>query len=239
MGPKRRIALVVVAAGVALAIVPSAAQAFPANGGTETAQLNMPADGIGSAQTDQLPASATQADVAVTPLTDEQFFSKLSVALTNSLFIDFSDRVGVCVTVTEQVVKNPNFFPGYTIPKDKTLQILFLAACLQTALEVSLKQGSTAAAASAGCFQTPLFMSVQYKRAGSGYSAQVAPTSKRPKVRSSVRVSCQRTATGLRIKLRPRKRGRKLRSTVGPMLGLGVANPSSHPIKLKISFTVK
>ncbi len=236
---RRSIAIVaVVVVATAIVLAPSA-QAFPENGGTETAQLNMPADGIGTAQTDQLPAKATQADVTVTPLTDEQFFSRLSLVLSSSVFVDFADRVGVCVTVTEQVVKNPNFFPGYTIPKDKTLQVLFLAACLQTALEVSLKQASQGSSANAGCFQTPLFMSVNYTRSGSGYSAQVAPTSKRPKRRSGFQVSCQRTATGLHIKIRPRKRGQKLRSAVGPTLGLGVANPTSDPIKLRVAFTAK
>ncbi len=240
MGPKRRIALVVLAACVALAFVPEGTQAFPPNGGTENATLQMPADGLGVAQTDQLPDKVTQADVTVTPLTDEQFFSRLSVALGNSVLFDFSERVEACVVITENVVKNPNFFPAYTIPKDKTLQVLFLAACLQTALEVSLKEQSQARAAAAGCFQTRLVMSLQYTRTGSGYSAQVAPTSKRPKLRSSpVRVSCRRTATGLHIKIRPRRRGQTLRSTVGPMLMLGVANPTSGSIKLRVSFTAK
>jgi hypothetical protein len=223
----------------ATAAVPGAAQAFPGDGGTETAQLNMPANGIGETETDQLPANATRADVTVTPLTDEQFFSKLAVVLKNSLFVDFADRVEACVATTEQVVKNPNFFPSYTIPKDRTLQLLFLGACLQTALEVSLREESQARDAKAGCFQTPLYMSVNYGRSGSAYTAQVAPTSKRPKRRSRFRVSCQRTSTGLRIKIRPRKRGQKLRSAVGPTLGLGVANPTSSPIKLRVSFTAK
>jgi hypothetical protein len=242
MGPKRWIALVVGLSGaIAVLAMPAAAQAFPENGGTETATVQTPADGVGIAQTDQLPAKVTQADVTVTPVTDEQFFSRLSFALANNLNFDFAERVQACVVVTEEVVKNPNFFPQYTIPRDKTLQVLFLAACLQTALEVSLKeQQSHARTAVAGCFQTRLTMSLRYKRTGSGYSAQVGPTSKRPKQpRSRVRVTCRRTATGIHIKIRPRKRGQKLRSTVGPMLGLGVANPSSSPSKLRVSFTAK
>jgi hypothetical protein len=225
---------------LASAVAAQVVQAFPPNGGTENATLEMPAGGIGVAHTDQLPAKATQADVTVTPLTDEQFFSRVAVALTQSVFVDFASRVEACVIVTQNVVKDPNFFPGYTIPQDKTLQVLFLAACLQTALEVSLKEQSQAGAAAAGCVQTPLRMSLQYTRTGSGYSAQIAPTSKRPKLRPPrVRVSCRRTATGLHIKIRPLKRGQKLRSTVGPMLGLGVANPTGSPIKLRISFTAK
>ena len=241
MGPKRRIALVGAAIVAGLASLPVTAQAFPADGGTETAQLTTPADGIGMAQTDQLPAAATQADVTVTPLTDEQFFSRLSFVLSNSVFFNFGDRVEACVGVTEQVIKNPNFFPGYTIPKDKTLQLLFLAACLQTALEVSAQQGTAQdrAAKTPGCFQVREYMAVAYKRSRSGYSAQVTPTGTRPKFRSAVRVSCQRTATGLKLKIRPRKRGAKLRSTVGPMLAAGLANPTKASIRLKISFTVK
>jgi hypothetical protein len=240
MGPRRRIALVAVAVTVAVGAAAPAGHAFPENGGTETAQLNMPADGIGISHTDELPAKATQADVNVTPLTDEQFFGQLTVVLTNSFFFDFSDRVGACVSVTETLVKDPDFFPAYTLPKDKTLQVLFLAACLQTALEISLKEQSKARPASAGCSQTRLFMSIKYKRTGSGYSAQVAPTSKRPKQpRSAVRVTCRRAPTGLRLQIRPRKRGQTLRRTVGRTLGLGVANPSKSPIRLKIAFTVK
>lgn len=239
MGPRRMAALIVGLVGALAAAAPPAL-AFSANGGTETATLAMPADGTGVASTDQLPAKATQADITVTPLTDEQFFSQLGVALQNSLFFDFSTRVEACVVVTEQVVKDPNFFPAYTIPKDKTLQTLFLAACLQTALEVSLKEQVQARIAGAGCLQTPLFMSLRYTRTGSGYSAQVGPTSKRPKARrSAVKVTCRRTATGLNIKIRPRKRGQKLRSTVGRTLALGVVNPTKGSTKLRISFTAK
>jgi hypothetical protein len=228
-------------AGALAAVVAPAALAFPSNGGTETETVNAPADGLLVAQTDQLPAKATQGDVTVTPLTDEQFFSRLSFTLKNGPFFDFSDRILVCVSVTEAVIKNPNFFPGYTIPKDRTLQALFLAACLQTALEVSSQQPATSARpATAGCSQTSLFMSVNYTRSGAGYSAHVAPSSKRPRrPASKFTLSCQRTATGLHLRIRPRKRGQKLRSAVGPTLGIGVANPTKSPIKLQIAFTAR
>jgi hypothetical protein len=173
----------------------------------------------------------------VTPLTDEQFFGKLALSLGDPHY-DFSERVAGCVYLTQDVIKDPNTFPGYTIPQDRTLQLLFLSACLQTALEVSLQQGA-ARDARAGCSMTQQFMSLQITRTSSGYSGRVAPTTKRTKLPSSVRVTCQRTARGLRIKIRPKKRGQKLRSTVGRTLQLGVANPSKASIRLKIAFTVK
>src|SRR5581483_10848444 len=99
MGPRRRIALVVVALTMALGAAAPAAHAFGENGGTDNAQLNMAADGTASASTDTLPAKATQADVTVTPLTDEQFFSKLAVSLGNPHY-DFDERVEACVYLT-------------------------------------------------------------------------------------------------------------------------------------------
>lgn len=55
--------------------------------------------------------------------------------------------------LTGDVVKNPNTFPGYTIPAEKTLQLLFLAACPQTALEVSLQHATAAHNAKAAAFR--------------------------------------------------------------------------------------
>jgi hypothetical protein len=240
MGPRRTVALVG-AIGALVIALPSAAHAFGENGGTENAQLPMPAQGIGSAQTDQLPAKATQANVTVTPqLTDAQFFAGLSFALGHSVLVDFTDRVESCVIVTKAVIKNPNYFPNYTIPNDRTLQALFLAACLETALEVSLQQEMAARDASAGCATRTQAMSIQVGRSGSGYSAKVGPTTKRPRTRRpAYTMSCQITGRGLVLKIRPRKRGQRLRSAVGPTLQLGVVNPTSHPMRLKVSFTVK
>ena len=238
MGLRPTIPLMLAAITLAGSVVASTAQAFPSSGGTETAQVNTPADGTAAVSTDTLPANATQADVTVTPLTDEQFFGKLRVALGTPIF-DFAERVEACVGVTEAVIKNPNFFPTYTIPRDRTLQLLFLSACLQTALEVSLQPANQARDARAGCAVATQFMSLKISHSSAGYSGQVSPTARRIKLKSRVRMTCQRTARGLRLKIRPLRRGQKLRSTVGRTLQLGVANPTKAPVRLKVAFTVK
>jgi hypothetical protein len=239
MGPKRRIALVVVAVTVGVMTLAAAAQAFPANGGTETIQQNMPANGIGASSTDQLPANSTQADVTVTPLSDAEFFGHVRAVLGGPYHENFSDRALHCIFMTEDVSKDSNYFPGYQI-KGKTLQLLFLYACLELALEVSINAAQDhAQPAAAGCFLTPTEAAIRTSRSGSGYSASVSAAPQTPKARTTIRLSCQRTAKGLQIKIRPRKRGQKLRSAIGPMLQIGFANPTGHPVGLKISFTVR
>jgi hypothetical protein len=241
MGQKRRIALVVVAVTVAGAALLGGAQAFGPNGGTETAQLTMPPDGIGQASTDQLPASSTQADVTVTPLSDAEFFGHLRAVLAGPYHERFSDRALHCVLMTEDVSKNADYFPGYQI-KGKTLQVLFLYACLELALDVTVN-GSTNAfrqpAAAAGCHIEPVVAAIKISRSGSGYSASVTPAPKAPKARTTVQLSCQRAGKGLLIKMSPRKPGQKLRTTIGPMLQVGFADPTKHPVRLKIAFTVR
>lgn len=240
MGPRCRIALVAWAIVLGVGTMPAAAQAFPANGGTETARLNMPADGIGEASTDQLPAKATQADIAVTPVSDAEFFGHLQGFMQNGGPVNFADRGTLCVGLTETLAKNPSYFPGYEV-KGKTLQLLFLYACLELALHVSLAEANDLAhSAASGCFVTPIKIGMRISRSGSGYSANVTPAPKSLKLaRSKVNLTCRPTAKGYVVKIRPRKRGQKLRSTIGPTLPIGFINPQGHPVGLKIAFSVK
>ncbi|HEV3130188.1 MAG TPA: hypothetical protein VGY32_14485 [Solirubrobacteraceae bacterium] len=242
MGPKRRIALVVVAIILGVAALPGAAQAFGENGGTETGQATAPANGIATESTDTLPANSTQADITVTPpISDQEFFSHLKAVLGGPYHDNFSDRALHCILITEDVAKDSNFFPGYQI-KGKTVQVLFLYACLELALEVSLSkpaQDHARPAAAAGCSIRPRVAAIKTTRSGSGFSAMVSPAPASRNRRTTVKLTCRRTAKGLVIKIRPRKRGQKLRSTIGSQLQVGFANPTSHAVPLKISFTVK
>jgi hypothetical protein len=153
---------------------------------------------------------------------------------------NFAQRGEFCVGITETLAKNPSYFPGYEV-KGRSLQLLFLYACLELALKVSLTEAHDLAhSAAAGCFVTPIKVAMQISRSGSGYSAMVTPAPKPLKLpRSRVNLSCQRTAKGLVVKIRPRKRGQKLRSTIDPTLPIGFVNRQSHPVGLKIAFTVK
>jgi hypothetical protein len=239
MGPKRRIALVVVAVTVGVATLLGVAQAFPQNGGTETTQLNMPANGQGAAMTDQLPASVTQGAITVQPISDAYFFGRLRAVLGGPYHENFSDRALHCILITEDVSKNPDYFPGYQI-KGKTLQVLFLYACLELALEVSVQNGAQARAqpaAAAGCLIEPTVAAIKISRSGSGYSATVTAAPQTPKARTTVRLSCQATSKGLAIKIKPRKRGQTLQSAIGPMLQIGFVNPTTAPLRLNIAFT--
>jgi len=241
MGPKRRIALVVGIVALGVAALPGGAQAFGENGGTETGQATAPANGMATESTDTLPANSTQADITVTPpLSDEEFFGHVKAVLGGPYHVNFSDRALHCIFMTEDVSKDSNYFPGYQI-KGKTLQVLFLYACLELALEVSVNgaQDHAQPAAAGGCFIKPAGAAIKTTRSGSSYSASVGPAPPSRKRRTTVKLSCRRTAKGLVIKIRPRKRGQKLRSAIGSQLQVGFANPTSHAVPLKISFTVK
>jgi hypothetical protein len=76
---------------------------------------------------------------------------------------------------------------------------------------------------------------VQISRSGSRYTISANTTVSRAK-RAPLAVSCQAKGKGLVIKLRTRKRGRKLRSVVGPKFSIGYSNQSKHSVGVHATF---
>ena len=240
MGLTRRIVGIVAAVTAALAMFPAAAAPFAADGGTENAQLNMPADGTGASSTDQLPQKVTQADVTVTPpLSDEEFFGHLRAVLAGPYHDAFPDRALHCVVMTEDLSKDSNYFPGYQI-QGKALQIMFLQACIELALDVTVNGKAHAQSASGGCYLRPEVAALKTTRTSTGYVMSVSPaTPTTQKAKTTVNLSCRRTAAGMKLQIRPRRRGQKLRSTIGSKLAIGIVNPTTQAIPLKIAFTAR
>jgi hypothetical protein len=111
-----------------------------------------------------------------------------------------------------------------------------LAMCIQAAV-TGQKASNVArdAAASNRCSTAAVSFPVQISRSGSRYTISANSTVTRA-ARAPLAVSCQAKGKGLVIKLRTRKRGRKLRSVVGPKFSIGYSNQSKHSVGVHATF---
>ena len=239
MGVRCRTALAVVTITVGVAALPSAVQAFGVNGGTETATLSVPANGMGVASTDALPATATRASIVVNNTSnDTTFFDSLTESLTAKPTL--GARVITCVLVYASLKAYPNSTVGFSL-KDPFLQDLFLQVCLRMAFVLSPPPAAAAdlaRPAAGACGMTSKADGIKISPSGSGYSATVSGKTHKPRGRSPVIVTCTRSGSSLTISVRPRSRTGTLKQVIGPKLGLGVLNPSRKSGTLNISFTV-
>jgi hypothetical protein len=239
MGAKCWITPVVVTITLGVAALPSAAQAFGQNGGTETGTLSVPANGMGVESTDTLPAKVKRGSIVVNNTSnDTTFFDAVTESLTAKPTL--GARVITCVLVYANLKAYPDSTIGFSL-KDPFLQDLFLQVCLRMAFILSPPPppaADLARPAAGSCGMTSKADGITISRSGSGYSATVSGKTHKPKRRSPVIVTCKRSGSSLTISVRPRSRKATLKQVIGPKLSLGVLNPSSRSGKLNISFTV-
>ncbi len=111
-----------------------------------------------------------------------------------------------------------------------------LAMCIQAAVTGQQAVGVARDAASANrCSTAVVSFPVQISRSGSLYTISANTTVSRA-ARAALAVSCQAKGKGLVIKLRTLKRGRKLRSVVGPQFSVGYSNQSKHSVGAHVTF---
>jgi hypothetical protein len=220
------------------------AQAFPANGGSETSTGTAPANGSLNTATDNIPASATQGSFAIQPLpgTDPTAFDEV----TSVLVEDFpwlakqskrSQAVLACVLMSYvPIASRPT---GYVFTfSDLELQAAMLKVCLQMALAIPKPPAASghAHAAAGACGRIDAAVTVKLNHSAAGYSGAVSGAIRKIR-RPRLNVTCRRTRKGVLLTVRPRKRGQSLRSAGGPKLAIAYANPTSKPVGIRTTFT--
>jgi hypothetical protein len=227
---------------------PVAVAAFGSSGGTEVATNTIPGGGEGTVQTDQLPASATQASIQTAPMNPSEagFDGLVDTVVTN--YPQFAkvnrtaQRIITCAIIAAVVGSaTTNKYGDYEFTEtDPTYEALALDMCLRIALNISAPSAAGAAiSASAGCHSGLQALAIRITKTSSGYSGRVKGRTHRPRGRSPLAISCQRTATGLQLTVRPRAKGSTLVQAAGPTLGVAFVNPSTKSVGVRVTFTVK
>ena len=226
-----------------------AVAAFGSSGGTEVATDTIPGGGLGTVQTDQLPASATQATIDTAPSTtavhEPTFNDLVDTVVTN--YPQFAkvnrkaQRIITCAIIAAIVGSaTTNKYGDYEFTEnDPTIEALALDLCLRVALNISTNATGAATSAAAACHSGLQALAVRITRTSSGYSGRVKGRTHKPSGRSPLAISCQRTATGLQLTVRPRTRGQTLVQAAGPTLGVAFVNPGTKSVGVRVTFTVK
>jgi hypothetical protein len=115
----------------------------------------------------------------------------------------------------------------------------YLSVCLRIALALSPPPTAAADAASKGCFHARKAVAVKFTRTRTGFRAHVHGMTHTPSGRGPLSISCQRNGNKLQFTLRPRTRGRRLRSVVGSTVGIGFVNPSRSPVRVHAAIAVR
>ncbi len=237
------VGVVTVALAVAIGEV-APAQAFPANGGSETSTGTAPANGSLITSTDNIPASATQGSFAIqpTPGTDPAAFDDV----TSGLVEDFpwlakqskrSQAVLACVLLSYLPIATKPIDYVYTF-SDLELQAAMLNVCLRMALAIP-KTGAAsdrAHTAAGACGRIDAAVTVKLTHSAAGYSGSVSGAIRKVK-RPRLTVGCRRKGKGVLLTVRPRTRGQSLRSAAGPKLAIAYTNPTNKPVGIRTTFT--
>ena len=222
VGGRVRVVVVLAVLAVSLVVAGSASGNFP-----QSISQTIPGGGESSATSSTLPPTAMSATITVKPSSsaDNAVFSDLTEML--SATPTRGARVLTCVAL---YFLAKQFFGEDEDSElsDPSLQLLFLRACLQLAVNISQQQhGALASQASAACPQKRVAVGMRVTNSGGTYHLHVKGTTRRPKGRSPLVVSCRRLGAGLQISLHARARGTPLAQVVGPTLGIGLFNPPS------------
>jgi hypothetical protein len=213
---------------------------------TEESKGTAPANGSLLTHTDRIPADATKGSFKLEPLpgTDPHDFDEITgVLVENFPWLAKTSKRNqarlACVLLS--------YLPIASAPPDKIYtyddverQVMLLGICLRMAQAIpastAARYAARSAASACGRFDAGGTVKVTHSR--SGYHGVV--TSKIQKAsHPGLVVSCRRSGSGLLLKVRPRKRGQKLRAAAGPTLAIAYANRTSKPVGIKTTFKLK
>jgi hypothetical protein len=260
MGPKRWIALVGVLLGTVILV--ASAQGGRGSGPLagiackriapgvceESGDVTTPPDGAASQTTDTVPSLSNAVSTGMEPFNTQDLaeFDNMWEAVADG-FPKLANiknvtvrRVISCALIARAVGDiYGDFSKGTTVTKSvkgENADAAVLAMCIQAAVTGQQAVGVARDAASANrCSTAVVSFPVQISRSGSSYTISANTTVSRAK-RAPLAVSCQAKGNGLVIKLRTRKRGRKLRSVVGPKFGIGYSNQSKKSVGAHVTF---
>lgn len=218
--PLRTAGLALIAA---LALAPAAHARFPSS-----VETTVPPGGNSSIGSPPLSSTMTSASVDIAPAqpADEHFFENMQIVL--SLQPTPGKRLLMCIGLYINVAHGIDESVELQFPEQvHPLAVLLLSACLEQAAQIDRArqaQGAVAAAA-ARCQRLATQVGASFTRVGRKYKATIDGTVTKLRQRGRLKVTCKRRGAGMTLKVRPRARGKTLRSVVGPRLRLGVYNP--------------
>jgi hypothetical protein len=235
----RLIAVAVLAALAALAVAaPPASARLPA-----TVEGSVPPGGTATFGSPPIEPGAKTMAVKVDPLTpsERRTFNSLQTVLAASK--SAKDRFLTCIQLfkeAQQAERNDN--KRYKLDVESTpLSSLFLAACIEMAAELSRPAPqppppTTARSAQAACPQAAFRIGMRVRGSGPRRSAVLQGTARTAR-RPALKVSCRRSGDGYLLRVRPRRRGRPLRSVAGDRLRLGFVSPSDATSSVRLAVT--
>jgi hypothetical protein len=206
----------------------------------------MPPDSYASQTTDTVPSGSKEEDTYLQP------FNMQELAEFDSLWETVADGfpkfAGIKNVVVRRVITcalfsraGGNIYGAFTTGTMVTKQVsadnanaAILAMCIQAAVTGQQAAGASGAASANHCSTAVVSLPVQISRSGSRYT--ITANSSVSKASGPLAVSCQPKGSGLVIKLRPSKRGRKLAPITGPKFGIGYSNPTAGSLKLRSTF---
>jgi hypothetical protein len=211
-----------------------------ASGFPSSINVTVPAGGEAQVTSPTLPASAQQATITVEPEAGTTADALAGLTEVLAPLGSLKARVLGCVylyasiPISEAALDFVEYSP--------TLALLFLNACVQIAVQLSVPPGAQKAAAATGaaCKQAGRGVAVKVSRVGGRYRIQVKGMTAKPKSRSPLLVTCRRIGAGFQLAVRPRARGRTLSQVVGPTLTIGYASPpgSGSPVGVHTAFAI-
>ena len=227
-------ALRVAGAVIALLVAAPAAHAeLPA-----TAKFSVPAGGSATVSSPELSPSMTSIGVDVVPESSaDQVFNRLTLILAGASSL--KQRLMTCVYLykqTQDVFVGPE--PVKVEAGPAAIDVLFLAACIEMAVQMG-KPPAVASAAAAACHQLGAQVAAKFKKSGSRYTATVDGTVKKAPKKLSLRTTCTRKGAGYSLRIRPRAKGKSLRSVIGKKLTLGMKSPADAGGASKVRMTFR
>jgi hypothetical protein len=260
---KRRIALLVfamVAAG-ALASAASARRNRQAIAGIacariapgvceESGDITLGPSSFGSQATDTVPTQSTEEDSFLEPLSKSDLADFDS--LWDTMVVDEPKLAKITNVTLRRAITCAMFARGTanmyaalteggaaseTVTADN-LNTGLLSVCIQVTIVGQDAQGQAprARSASSRCSQAVVSIPVEISRSGSGYTIRTGSKVSRAGPRTALATSCRVTSSGMVIKARPRRPGRRLRPIVGPKFRLAYSNRASHPVAVRATF---
>lgn len=195
------------------------------------------ARGDAGIQSPTLPRGATSATVDVQPKTKDGGRDELTVVLSAQ---PRNKRLLSCVALYLSAEVKLNYGKVDSVLTPNPLPLLLLQACIETLVALDQPPSSQPAAhAAAGlCRRFGSQVPATVSRAGHRYSGRIDASAAPLKAVGKVKVSCRRLGSGVRLKIRPTRKGQLLRKAVGPKVLVGLYNPraAASSVSARITF---
>jgi hypothetical protein len=215
---------------------------------TSSVSVAIPAGGTAQVTSPSLPKDMTKAKVEYeAPLSDAAGFNDLAMVLLQAPTP--GKRLLTCITqATLRAIQDEAIaeLTGTLDEYDAVAQtrfLVFLTMCVRIAALIAqvLAENARPAARLVGtpCGQAPIGVKTTVVKSAGQFSAS---TSNQPKAKpksARVKVKCKvLSSTKVSVTVKPVKKGKSLRSVLGPNLGIGLASPASaeEGANVKVSF---